>query len=198
MTAHTARYTNPQPIEGTTIPVWVTSVDYAGGGVAHGRGKTPDGISVDFAGEPRALWAISEALDAGDGPVLAAIPTWWSILLRQFCDQQDPGRADLADWLRAQMRERHLTQRQVAWRAGVDQATVSRLLGGRVPTARTLARLARVLGWPPFEAVDRAVPARGQNRLADGAGPARPIRMATLGPEPVEGQAESWQRTAAE
>ena len=49
-----------------TIPVWVTSVSYLGGPVAHGRGETEDGDAVDFAGEPRALWAVSEALDAGD------------------------------------------------------------------------------------------------------------------------------------
>jgi hypothetical protein len=62
-----------------TIPVWVTSVSYLGGPVAHGRGETEDGDAVDFAGEPRALWAVSEALDAGDGPILVAIPTWWSL-----------------------------------------------------------------------------------------------------------------------
>ncbi len=65
-----------------TIPVWVSSVDYPGGAVAYGRGETENGDGVEFAVEPRALWAISEALDAGDGPVLAAIPTWWSIIRR--------------------------------------------------------------------------------------------------------------------
>ena len=66
-------------IAGDTVSVWITSVDYHGGAVAHGRGETEDGSRLEFACEPRALWAISEALDAGDGPVLAAIPTWWSI-----------------------------------------------------------------------------------------------------------------------
>ena len=65
--------------ERNTIAVWVTSVDYHGGPVAHGRGETEDGVGVAFAGEPRALWAVAEALDAGDGPVLMAIPTWWRI-----------------------------------------------------------------------------------------------------------------------
>jgi hypothetical protein len=69
-------------IDSHTIPVWVTSVDYPGGAVAYGRGETEDGDDVDFAVEPRALWAICEALDAGDGPVLVAIPTWWSIIRR--------------------------------------------------------------------------------------------------------------------
>jgi hypothetical protein len=101
-------------IESTTIRVWVTSVDYVGGAVAYGRGETEDGTRVDFAGEPRALWAISEALDAGDGPVLAAIPTWWSIIQRPFGAQQSLAGTDLAEWLGAQMRERHLSQRQVA------------------------------------------------------------------------------------
>jgi hypothetical protein len=68
--------------ERDTIPVWVTSVSYIGGPVAHGRGETEDGDGIDFAGEPRALWAVSEALDAGDGPILVAIPTWWSLSLR--------------------------------------------------------------------------------------------------------------------
>jgi len=68
--------------ERDTIPVWVTSVNYLGGPVAHGRGETEDGAPIDFAVEPRALWAVSEALDAGDGPVLVAIPTWWSISRR--------------------------------------------------------------------------------------------------------------------
>ena len=68
--------------ERDTIPVWVTSVNYPGGPVAHGRGETEDGDPIDFAGEPRALWAVSEAIDAGDGPVLVAIPTWWSLILR--------------------------------------------------------------------------------------------------------------------
>ena len=63
-----------------TIRVWVTSVDYHGGPVAVGRGETDDAGSVEFIAEPRALWAISEALDAGDGPVLAAIPTWWRMI----------------------------------------------------------------------------------------------------------------------
>jgi hypothetical protein len=66
-------------VEQDTIAVWVTSVYYHGGPVAHGQGETENGDGVAFAGEPRALWAVSEALDAGDGPVLMAIPTWWSI-----------------------------------------------------------------------------------------------------------------------
>jgi hypothetical protein len=69
---HGARVEEPE-----TIAVWVTSVSYLGGPVAHGRGETEDGEAIDFAVEPRALWAVSEALDAGDGPVLLAVPPWW-------------------------------------------------------------------------------------------------------------------------
>ncbi len=74
----------PGMIDSRTIPVWVTSVHYAGGAVAFGRGETEDGEAVGFMVEPRAVWAISEALDAGDGPVLTAIPTWWSLVRRPF------------------------------------------------------------------------------------------------------------------
>jgi transcriptional regulator with XRE-family HTH domain len=53
------------------------------------------------------------------------------------------------------MRERGLSQRHVALRTGIDHATISRLLGGhRIPSARTLARLARLFGWPPIDVLD--------------------------------------------
>ena len=82
MTSRLVRGNLPRMPERDTIPVWVTSVNYQGGLVALGRGETEDGDRADFAGEPRALWAVSEAIDAGDGPVLVAIPTWWSISRR--------------------------------------------------------------------------------------------------------------------
>lgn len=59
-----------------TIPVWVTEVRYTGGAVAYGRGETEDGSRVEFAHEPRALHAVAEAIENGDGPVLTAVPTW--------------------------------------------------------------------------------------------------------------------------
>jgi hypothetical protein len=90
MTPRVLRRNVPGMIESTTIPVWVTSVEYRGGAVAYGRGETEDGDRVGFAGEPRALWAIAEALDAGDGPVLAAIPTWWSIIPHPFRARRPP------------------------------------------------------------------------------------------------------------
>jgi hypothetical protein len=73
----------PDMPERDTISVWVTSVSYLGGPVAHGKGETEDGEAIEFAGEPRALCAVSEALDAGDGPILVPIPTWWSLSWRQ-------------------------------------------------------------------------------------------------------------------
>ncbi len=82
MTPYLSCSTFPGMIDCSTVPVWVTEVRYTGGAVAYGRGETEEGDRVEFAGEPRALSAIVEALDAGDGPVLAAIPTWWSIIRR--------------------------------------------------------------------------------------------------------------------
>jgi transcriptional regulator with XRE-family HTH domain len=63
-----------------------------------------------------------------------------------------------ANWLGCRMAERHLSQRQLAFRAGVDHATVSRTLAGRMPTVRTLSRLSRILGWPPVETLDPTAP----------------------------------------
>ena len=61
------------------VPVWCDRVDYTGGTVAFGYGETEDGERVQWAGEPRAMYAIEEALENGDGPVLAAVPTWCMI-----------------------------------------------------------------------------------------------------------------------
>lgn len=50
-------------------------------------------------------------------------------------------------WLRRQMRERRMSQRQLAHRSGVDHSTISRLVSGeRVPSLATATRLARALG----------------------------------------------------
>ncbi len=51
-----------------------------------------------------------------------------------------------ARWLRAQMRARKMSQRQLAFRSGVDHSTISRLVHGeRTPSYRTATRLARGL-----------------------------------------------------
>jgi transcriptional regulator with XRE-family HTH domain len=50
-------------------------------------------------------------------------------------------------WLRRQMRERRMSQRQLAVLSGVDHSTISRLVrGDRVPSLATATRLARALG----------------------------------------------------
>lgn len=50
------------------------------------------------------------------------------------------------DWLRAQLKARKMSQRQLALASGVDHSTISRLVrGDRVPSLATAARLARGL-----------------------------------------------------
>ncbi len=50
-------------------------------------------------------------------------------------------------WLRRQMRERRMSQRQLAVLSGVNHSTISRLINGeRVPSLATATRLARALG----------------------------------------------------
>ena len=50
-------------------------------------------------------------------------------------------------WLRRQMRERRMSQRQLAHLSGVDHSTISRLVSAeRVPSLATATRLARALG----------------------------------------------------
>jgi hypothetical protein len=44
---------------------------------------------------------------------------------------------------------------------------VARLLAGRAPTGRTLASLARVIGWPPIDAIDHRGTASRPDRLTD-------------------------------
>jgi transcriptional regulator with XRE-family HTH domain len=54
-----------------------------------------------------------------------------------------------SQWLRAQLKARKLTQRQLARKSGIDHSTISRLIGGnRVPSLRTANLLARSLGVP--------------------------------------------------
>lgn len=53
--------------------------------------------------------------------------------------------ASFAEWLRAGLAARGLSQRQLAARSGVDHSTISRLLQGRTPTYDTYRRIAHVL-----------------------------------------------------
>ncbi len=54
--------------------------------------------------------------------------------------------AGFRDWLHARMRSRRVSQRQLAARAGIHHATISRLLRGeRIPSLLTAVSLARAL-----------------------------------------------------
>ena len=66
------------------------------------------------------------------------------------------GRA-FSEWLKAQLRARRLTQRQLAQKSGVDHSTISRLVrGDRTPSLRTVNRLAHSLGMADgLEGLDR-------------------------------------------
>jgi transcriptional regulator with XRE-family HTH domain len=49
-------------------------------------------------------------------------------------------------WLRSQLREKKMSQRQLALQSGVDHSTISRLIGGdRMPSLGTATKLARGL-----------------------------------------------------
>jgi transcriptional regulator with XRE-family HTH domain len=50
------------------------------------------------------------------------------------------------EWLQRQLKVRRMSQRQLAMKAGIDHSCISRLLrGGRVPSLRTAASLARAI-----------------------------------------------------
>ena len=49
-------------------------------------------------------------------------------------------------WLRGRLKEKRMSQRQLALQSGVDHSTISRLIkGDRMPSLRTATKLARVL-----------------------------------------------------
>ena len=49
-------------------------------------------------------------------------------------------------WLRGQLKEKKMSQRQLAFQSGVDHSTISRLItGDRVPSLGTATKLARIL-----------------------------------------------------
>ncbi len=87
----------------------------------------------------------------------------------------------LSELLRASRRRAHLTQRDLALRAGVPQATIGRIEAGHVsPRADTVERLLRAAGYelsvePRLgEGIDRSL-IRDRLRLT----PAQRIRLAT-------------------
>ena len=50
-------------------------------------------------------------------------------------------------WLRGRLKEKRMSQRQLAIQSGVNHSTISRLLKkGRMPSLRTAAKLSRALG----------------------------------------------------
>ena len=56
-------------------------------------------------------------------------------------------RAHFRVWLRNEMRARHMSQRMLAQRSGINHSTISRLLGSdRLPTTDTMVALAAALG----------------------------------------------------
>lgn len=61
-------------------------------------------------------------------------------------------------WLRRQLRERRMSQRQLAQLAGIDHSTISRLLNGRTPSLDTATRLAQALGAPFPDGVPYVAP----------------------------------------
>ena len=57
----------------------------------------------------------------------------------------DNGRA-FNEWLRAQLKAKKMSQRQLAQQSGVDHSTISRLIrGDRMPSLGTATKLARGL-----------------------------------------------------
>src|SRR4026207_1893627 len=68
------------------------------------------------------------------------------------------------EWLRAQLKAKKMSQRQLAQQSGVDHSTISRLLrGDRTPTPRTATQLApRLRRTPGASAL-----ARGLRELRD-------------------------------
>ena len=57
-----------------------------------------------------------------------------------------PGQSPFSEWLRAQLRARGMSQRQLAQQSGVEHSTISRLLSSnRSPSLGTATKLARAL-----------------------------------------------------
>lgn len=60
------------------------------------------------------------------------------------------GDTAIRDWLAREIRRRHMSQRMLATRSGVNHSTISRLLSSsRAPSWSTVVRLAAALGTAP-------------------------------------------------
>jgi transcriptional regulator with XRE-family HTH domain len=71
------------------------------------------------------------------------------------------GAAIIGCWVRAARLSQNLTQRQLAWRCGLAQSTISRLETGRLPgmRLRTLAGIVGVLSARPEPSYGEPAPA---------------------------------------
>ena len=83
------------------------------------------------------------------------------------------------EWLRAQLKAKKMSQRQLAQQSGVDHSTISRLIrGDRMPSLGTATKLARGLRELRDDADTPAIPrARGRRRDQ----PDRPRRVRAAG-----------------
>jgi transcriptional regulator with XRE-family HTH domain len=85
-------------------------------------------------------------------------------------------------WLRRQLRERRMSQRQLGQLAGVDHSTISRLLNGRTPSLDTATRIARALG----AAFPEGIPSVMESAPEQTALPTARVERALRGDEELE------------
>ena len=57
------------------------------------------------------------------------------------------------DWLTAELSRRRISVRWLALRTGIDHTAILRIRQGRDPRFSTVIALARVIGWPPLDAL---------------------------------------------
>jgi transcriptional regulator with XRE-family HTH domain len=87
-------------------------------------------------------------------------------------------------WLRRQMRERRMSQRQLAALAGVDHSTISRLLRhDRAPSLMTATKLAGALRQVPGEQAEPATADFFERTPEETVFPARRVELALRGDE---------------
>ena len=83
------------------------------------------------------------------------------------------------DWLRAQLKAKKMSQRQLAQQSGVDHSTISRLIrGDRMPSLGTATKLARGLRELREDADTTAVPRSRRDRQSPTRRPASSTRSA--------------------
>jgi transcriptional regulator with XRE-family HTH domain len=72
---------------------------------------------------------------------------------------------NFGEWLKAQLRARKMSQRQLADRSGVNHSTISRLVRGRVPSLETATKLMRVLDGSVPSGIAAALPRQATARV---------------------------------